>query len=69
MGDVAGGRGAGRRGTGLQITESIDKARQELGFEPTPFDNDLAETYQWYLARSRAEAPDFSFEDRLLEMR
>ncbi|MBI3693335.1 MAG: NAD-dependent epimerase/dehydratase family protein [Acidobacteria bacterium] len=51
------------------ITESIDKARRDLGFEPTPFDKGLAETYQWYLARSRAEEPDFPFEDRLLEMR
>ena len=47
------------------ITESIDKARRDLAFEPTPFLDGLAETYQWYLDHPRP-APDFSWEDRLL---
>ena len=41
------------------ITESIDKARRDLAFEPTPFSEGLAETYQWYLDQRRP-APDFS---------
>lgn len=35
------------------ITIRIDKARRDLGFEPTPFDAGLAETYQWYLKQPR----------------
>lgn len=49
------------------ITESIEKARRDLGFEPTPFDQGLAETYEWYLKQSRP-APDFSFDDKLLAL-
>ncbi len=49
------------------ITQSIEKARRELAFEPAPFAQGLAETYQWYLEERRAAAPDFSFEDALLQ--
>lgn len=48
------------------ITESIEKAQRDLGFEPTPFEKGLAQTYQWYLERRAGREPDFSFEDRLL---
>lgn len=47
------------------ITESIEKARRELGFQATPFEQGLSETYQWYLQQRRAE-PDFGLEDKLL---
>jgi 2'-hydroxyisoflavone reductase len=48
------------------ITVSTAKAQQDLGFHATPFEEGLAETYRWYLGQPR-DAPDFSFEDRLLE--
>lgn len=48
------------------ITERIDKARRDLGFEPTPFEAGLAETFQWRLKKPRVAEPDFSFEDKLL---
>ncbi len=47
------------------ITQNADRARQDLGFEATPFDQGLAETFQWYQAQTRP-APDFSFDDRVL---
>lgn len=48
------------------ITMSIEKARRELGFEPAPFEQGLAQTYQWYLQQPRRE-PDFTLEDQLLK--
>jgi nucleoside-diphosphate-sugar epimerase len=45
------------------ITVRIDRARRELGFEPTPFDAGLLRTYQWYSKQNRPD-PDFSWEDR-----
>lgn len=50
------------------ITMSIDKARRDLSFGPTPFAEGLAEAYQWYVNRPLQPAPDFSFDDRLLAM-
>jgi len=47
------------------ITESVEKARRDLGFHPARFETGLAETYQSYLSKPRPE-PDFSWEDRLL---
>jgi nucleoside-diphosphate-sugar epimerase len=38
--------------------------RVEPGWDLTPFDKGLAESYQWYLKQDRP-APDFSFEERL----
>jgi 2'-hydroxyisoflavone reductase len=48
------------------ITESVEKARRDLGCDPTPFAAGLAETYRCYLSRPDQPAPDFSFEDRLV---
>ncbi|MCP5119927.1 MAG: NAD-dependent epimerase/dehydratase family protein [bacterium] len=48
------------------ITQVIDKARDILGFEPTPFDEGLRQTYAWYRENHRRPAIDYSFEDRLL---
>ena len=31
------------------ITQRIDKARRDLGFEPRPFAAGLAEAFAWYL--------------------
>jgi len=45
------------------ITLRLDRTRRELGFEPTPFDAGLLQTYQWYLKQNRSD-PDFSWEDR-----
>lgn len=48
------------------ITERIDKARHALGFEPTPFDAGLQQTYDWWLNHNSFPPPDYSFEDELL---
>ena len=48
------------------ITQKIDRARQELGFEPTGFSDGLAETFQWYLRQEDRPAADFSWEEKLL---
>lgn len=48
------------------ITEKIDRARAELGFEPTSFEEGLERTFAWYKSLERAEEPDFSFDDRVL---
>ncbi len=45
------------------ITLRIDRARRDLGFDPTPFDAGLLQTYQWYSKQKRSD-PDFSWEDR-----
>jgi 2'-hydroxyisoflavone reductase len=49
------------------ITENVTKVRRILGVRPAPFDDGLLETYRWYLRQKRPK-PDFSFEDRLLEI-
>jgi 2'-hydroxyisoflavone reductase len=48
------------------ITERIDKARDVLGFEPTPFDEGLGRTYRWWLNHHPFSPPDYAFEDGLL---
>ncbi len=48
------------------ITQRVDKARRDLGFEPTGFDAGLAETFRWYTKQPPGRGPDFSFEDKLL---
>ena len=50
------------------ITEVVVKAKRILGFQPTPFDIGLRETYRWYLRNSKKSRIDYSFEDRLIEM-
>jgi len=47
------------------ISQDISKARRELGFEPTPFDDGLRRTFEWYQSCKRP-GPDFSFDDRVL---
>ncbi len=47
------------------ITQSNARARSELGFEPTPFEEGLAQTFAWYLKQERP-APDYAWEDRVL---
>jgi 2'-hydroxyisoflavone reductase len=49
------------------ITENVTKVTRVLKVKPTPFDAGLKQTYRWY-ARIKRPPPDFSFEDRLLEM-
>ena len=48
------------------ITQKIDRARQELSFEPKPFSDGLAETFQWHQRRQGPAAADFSWEEKLL---
>ncbi len=48
------------------ITQKIDRAREELGFEPKPFSDGLAETFQWHQRRQGPAAADFSWEEKLL---
>ena len=50
------------------ITEVVVKAKRILGFQPTPFDTGLKETYRWYLRNGKKSKIDYSFEDRLIEM-
>lgn len=47
------------------ITTRIRRAQNILGFRPTPLDDALRVTYEWYLAQPRRPV-DYSFEDRLL---
>ncbi|MGQ9634554.1 MAG: NAD-dependent epimerase/dehydratase family protein [Bryobacteraceae bacterium] len=49
------------------ITQIISKAQRMLGFKPTDFAAGLAETYRWYQRHHNHPAPDYSFEDHLLE--
>lgn len=46
------------------ITQDASRAKEELGFGATPFDEGLAGTVEAYLREIRPE-PDFSWEDRL----
>jgi 2'-hydroxyisoflavone reductase len=50
------------------ITEVVVKAKRVLGFQPTPFEAGLKETYRWYLRNGKKSKIDYSFEDRLIEM-
>ena len=50
------------------ITEVVVKAKRILGFQPTPFDAGLKETYRWYLRNTKKTRIDYSFEDRLIEI-
>jgi len=50
------------------ITEVVVKAKRILGFQPTPFDIGLKETYRWYLRNGKKSKIDYTFEDRLIEM-
>ena len=50
------------------ITEVVVKAKRILGFQPTPFDAGLKETYRWHLRNAKKPKIDYSFEDRLIEM-
>ena len=47
------------------ITEITTRAKRDLGFEATPFEKGLAETFAWYRTRDR-DKPDFSFDDKVL---
>ena len=46
------------------MTLNTERANRELGFEATPFEEGLAETFTWYQAQNRGK-PDFSFDDRI----
>ena len=48
------------------ISQKIDRVRQELSFEPKPFSDGLAETFQWHQRRQGPAAVDFSWEEKLL---
>jgi len=48
------------------ITLRIDRARADLGFEPTPFQASLGSAFESYRRQDRPQ-PDFSFDDRALE--
>lgn len=48
------------------ITERIDRARDLLGFMPTPFVEGLRRTYEWWLEHNPFPPPDYAFEDELL---
>jgi len=50
------------------ITEVVVKAKRILGFQPTPFEIGLKETYRWYLRNGKKSKIDYTFEDRLIEM-
>jgi nucleoside-diphosphate-sugar epimerase len=50
------------------ITEVVVKAKRILGFQPTPFEAGLKETYRWYLRNTKKTRIDYSFEDRLIDM-
>lgn len=50
------------------ITSVVVKAKRILGFQPTPFDAGLKETYRWYTRNTKKTRIDYSFEDRLMEV-
>ncbi|MBK9169270.1 MAG: SDR family oxidoreductase [Bryobacterales bacterium] len=50
------------------ITEVVAKVKRILGVQPTPFDQGLAETYQWYKRNHKREKADYAFEDRLISL-
>lgn len=47
------------------ITQKIDRARADLGLEPTPFVEGLRRSLAWYKSQERPE-PDFSFDEKVL---
>jgi nucleoside-diphosphate-sugar epimerase len=47
------------------ITQSNAGARRELGLEPTPFDEGLRQTFEWYRRQERPKT-DYAWEDRAL---
>jgi len=49
------------------ITSVVVKAKRILGFQPTPFEAGLKETYRWYSRNVKKSRIDYSFEDRLVE--
>ncbi len=49
------------------ITMVVDRARDVLRFAPTPFDEGLRRTYEWWLRKASFPAPDYTFEDELLK--
>jgi nucleoside-diphosphate-sugar epimerase len=50
------------------ITSVVVKAKRILGFQPTPFEAGLKETYRWYSRNVKKSRIDYSFEDRLVEV-
>ena len=46
------------------LTTDIGRAQRVLGFQPTPLDEALRISYEWYLGQPRREV-DYRFEDRL----
>jgi len=48
------------------ITQNTLRAREELGFKPTPWMDGLRRTFEWYL-EYRDSDPDFSFDDKVLK--
>jgi len=48
------------------IVVRVERAPEELGLEPIPFEEGLRETFAWYREQQRP-TPDFSWEDRLIE--
>ena len=49
------------------ITMRTTRVERELGFTATPFDKALARTFAWYQAQPGRPAPDFTFDDLVLE--
>lgn len=49
------------------ITQNTARAREELGFEPTSWEEGLRRTFEWYLSREGPVA-DFSFDDKVLRV-
>lgn len=47
------------------ITQSIARARGELGFEPTPFEEGLTRAFEWYRRQQRPVA-EYAWENRVL---
>lgn len=47
------------------VSARVERARRELGWEPRPLEEGLAETYAWYAQQPRP-TPDFTWEDALL---
>ena len=50
------------------ITSVVVKAKRILGFQPTPFEAGLKETYRWYSRNVKKSRIDYSFEDRLVDV-
>jgi len=48
------------------ITVRPDRVRTELGFELTPMEDGLRQTFRWYEQQQQRPRPDFSWEDDLL---